>query len=680
MTNRLAKEQSPYLLQHAENPVDWYPWGEEALSRARTENRPILVSIGYSACHWCHVMAHESFENEATARLMNEHFINVKVDREERPDVDSIFMEAVQALTGAGGWPLNIFLTPDGRPFFGGTYFPPVPGRGMAAWTQVLESVADAFRNRPDDVAKNAAVLTQHIEEVQNRQRSSMVLSPELLRSAFQGAASQFDWDKGGFGGAPKFPQPLALEFVLRMHARLGLDQPRDFVLLTLRAMAAGGIYDHLGGGFHRYTVDRSWVVPHFEKMLYDNALLARVYLQAYQLTGDGTYREVVESTLDYLIREMQAPEGGFYSAEDADSEGVEGKYYVWTCDEINEVLPDDVARIVRLRFDVRPEGNFEGKTILTATMPLQDVAELVGLDTERVSAALEEARVLLLSARSKRIPPGKDTKILAGWNGLAIRALAEAGRVLHRPDFLEAAEKSAQFVMSAMRPGSVLVRSYRGAPGRTPAFLEDYGFLIEAMLTLYETTGKLAYLRWTTDLVNDAEKNFWDQSSGAFFDTGAGDDELVVRPRSYYDNPIPSGNSAMSSGLLRLAALTGDERYERLALPAFQTVSNILAGAPLAFSYLLCALDFYLSSPLQIAVVADSFDAATPLLNVPFARYLPNKVIATGSGSEPALLANRSQIGGVPTAYVCQHFACQLPVTSSDALARQLENLATIS
>jgi uncharacterized protein YyaL (SSP411 family) len=676
MTNRLAHQKSPYLLQHAHNPVDWYPWGREALDKAKREDKPILVSIGYSACHWCHVMERESFEDDEIARLMNEHFVSIKVDREERPDVDAIYMEAVQALTGQGGWPLNVFLTPDTEPFYGGTYFPPEPGRGIPSWPQVLQSIADAYRQRRGDVLQNASALTEYMRQAQRLKQSHADLSPDLLRMAYDGAMEQADWNRGGFGAAPKFPQPLALEFVLRMYRRFGDEEARRLVELTAQKMGAGGIFDHLGGGFHRYTVDGAWVVPHFEKMLYDNALLARLYLQLYQLTHERWYRSMVEQTLDYLLRDMRSPEGGFYSAEDADSEGSEGKYYVWTLEEIKAALGPDEAEIVEWRMGVRPGGNFEGKSILTISMPIPEIAERRHMTPEKVEQVLSAARQRLFQVRSNRVPPGKDTKILVSWNGLAIRAFAEAGRILNRPAYLHAAEKAADFLLNSLRVDGRLVRSYKDGPSSIPAFLEDYAFLIEAVLTLYETAFDSRYLADARELVDQMVQYFWDDEQGCFFDVAADIEELVVRPRGFFDNPIPSGNAAATYALLRLEALTGDQSYGRRALAAFRVAADLMARAPLGFSYLLSALDFYFSPQVQIAIVGSIGSEDTGrLTRAVFDRYLPNKVVAVGEPEAGPLLAGRQRLDDRATAYVCEHFACKMPVTDVEALVIQLES-----
>lgn len=669
--NRLAGEKSPYLLQHADNPVDWYAWGPEALERAKREDKPILVSIGYSACHWCHVMAHESFENEAIARLMNDNFINIKVDREERPDVDEVYMAAVQALTGQGGWPLNVFLTPDAQPFFGGTYFPPESRHGITSWPQVLESVTRAFRDQHADVHRSAVGLTEHLRDSQNLAPSQASLSAGVLSDAYERAVQQFDWKRGGFGAAPKFPQPIALEFILRMHERF--DDPRalEFVERTLHIMADGGIFDQLGGGFHRYSVDAEWIVPHFEKMLYDNALLAWVYVHAYQAVHDPFYRSIAEQTLDYLLREMRSPEGGFYAAEDADSEGVEGKFYVWTKEEIEHELDPELAKVVIARYGVNPAGNFEGKTILTVTRSIEEIADSMQATPDQVQDALDAARSRLLATRSRRVPPGKDTKILVSWNALAIRALAEAGRVLGRDDYLSGARQAAAFILSELRPAGRLLRSYKDGPSTIPAFLEDYAFFIEALVTLYETEFDETYLRTAQELANEMVRRFWDDVHGAFFDTPRDMEDLPMRPRNFFDNPIPSGNSAASSALLRLEGLTGDGTYSSWAVPAFRIMRDNLPRVPLGFSYLLGALDFYLAGAKQIAIVGDPREEATRrLVDVTYGLYLPNKVVAVGEGDSVPLLAGRTSMDGKPTAYVCERFACKVPVVEPDALA----------
>jgi uncharacterized protein YyaL (SSP411 family) len=675
MTNRLASEKSPYLQQHAENPVDWYPWGEEALERARREDRPILVSIGYSACHWCHVMAHESFEDPRTADLMNRHFVNIKVDREERPDVDAIYMEAVQALTGQGGWPLNVFLTPDARPFFGGTYFPPQRRHGLPSWTEVLQGVAETYRTRRGDVVHNAEVVTRFIAEAQHQGGVQSDPGPESLQTAYENVRRQFDMRNGGFGGAPKFPQPLGLEFVLRMVRRLHDQEGRRFLDLTLSRMAAGGMYDQLGGGFHRYSVDAVWLVPHFEKMLYDNALLARLYTYAYSATGHERYGQVAEETLDYLLRDLRSPEGAFYSAQDADSEGVEGKYYVWTPSELEAALGPEPAEVAARRYGVTASGNFEGATILTLASSTEGIARELGITEAEAIQAMEAARTRLLAARARRTAPGTDTKILAGWNGLAICALAEAGAALRRPDYLDVALRAMDFVLTRMRVGGRLVRSFQDGPSDTHGFLEDYAACTEACLALYEAALDVRYLDEATRLADEMIRSFWDGETGGFFDTSAEATSLVVRPRSLFDNPIPSGNSSACMALLRLHAVTGDDVYLDRAETIFRAGGELLARAPLGVPYLLCALDFHLAGAIQVAIVGDPAGADTrSLIEVVHGRYLPNAVLAVGTGDSPALLAGRDPIGGRATAFVCEHFACNLPVTEPEELAAQLD------
>lgn len=677
MPNRLELETSPYLRQHAQNPVDWYPWGPDALATARAEGKPILVSIGYSACHWCHVMAHESFEDERTAAIMNRNFVNIKVDREERPDVDSIYMEAVQALTGSGGWPLNVFLTPDARPFFGGTYFPPQPRHGLPSWTQVVEGVAETFAERNEDVLHNAQVLTQVISQAQRQGESSESLSFGVVEEAYTAAAGQFDLRAGGFGPAPKFPQPLGLEFVLRMYHHNGDAKVLEFLHLTLERMADGGIYDQIGGGFHRYSVDDVWLVPHFEKMLYDNALLARLYTAAFVATGRERYREVAQETLDYLLRDLRASEGAFYSAQDADSEGVEGQYYVWTPAELVAALGEQDANRVARFYGVTSQGNFERKTILTRASTVQAWAEQAGMSLDEAEANLKRVRATLLKIRASRIAPATDTKILAGWNALAIRSLAEAGRIFDRTDYLDAAHTAMRFVLTALRPEGRLVRSYHDGAGKIDGFLEDYAFCIEALLGLYMTAFDRAYLHQAQELTREMIDRFWDGEHGAFFDTAADAHDLVVRPRSLYDNPIPSGNSAAAFALLRLEALTGSAQYGDRAVTVFRAARAHLPRSPLAFSYMLSALDFYLSTPIQIAIAGQPASSDTQaLVRAVHQRYLPNAVIAVGEPDSVPLLEGRALQDGHATAYVCRHFVCRVPVTTDLELGNQLDSL----
>ncbi|HEX8917089.1 MAG TPA: thioredoxin domain-containing protein [Chloroflexota bacterium] len=676
--NRLSKEKSPYLLQHAANPVDWYPWGAEALQRARDQNRPILVSIGYSACHWCHVMERESFEDAAIATIMNVNFINIKVDREERPDVDAIFMEAVQALNGQGGWPLNVFLTPDGRPFFGGTYFPPRPAHGLPSWEQVLTSVASTYRDRINDVLHNAEALTDYVRRSQILQGPAEDLSPDLLRSALDSLQSHFDWQNGGLGGAPKFPQSLGLEFVLRMWNCFGADTDLQFIRSTLDHMANGGLYDQLGGGFHRYTVDATWTVPHFEKMLYDNALLARLYLHGFQATGDIRYRKICERTLSYMKRDLRAPEGGFYSAQDADSEGVEGQYYVWTPADFQRILTADEAMVMSLRFGVADDGNFEGKTILTCQLTPPEIAMRAGLSEAAVDKLEEESRMKLFEARADRVPPATDTKILTSWNGLAISALAESGRILNRPDFVTLARQAADFLLLELRPAGSLVRSYRDGPSTIPAFLEDYACLVDALLCLHESDSETTYLSAAIDLAAEMVELFWDQESKLFFDVSLASVETVARPRSLFDSPIPSGTAAASMALSRLGALTGDMRYEPYVRTTLLSVADLMRRAPMGFPALLSSLDFYLSPQMQVAIVGNpAEDDTRGLLDVVHSIYLPNSVVVAGASDASPILRGRQRLDGTATAYICRQMSCRMPTNDPEQLRGQLQEVA---
>ena len=562
MANRLAQETSPYLLQHKNNPVDWYPWGEEALEKARAEDKPILLSVGYSACHWCHVMERESFEDEATAEIMNKYFVNIKVDREERPDVDSIYMSAVQAMTRHGGWPMTVFMTPDGAPFYGGTYFPPVPSRGMPSFKQVLLSLADAYANRREEVLASAENVREFLKESSTASIPRSEVSEGLLAHGANALAGQIDNRFGGFDGAPKFPQAMNLEVLLRHHKRTGDRAALSGVELTLRQMANGGIYDQLGGGFARYSVDEYWLVPHFEKMLYDNALLARLYLEAYEATGDGFYRRIAEETLDYVMRDMRSPEGGFYSAEDADSEGVEGKFYVWTPEEIEATLEPEDAKLAERYWDVTERGNFEGKNILNVPRPPEAVADEFGLSTEELWQRILLIRERLFTEREKRVRPGRDEKVLAAWNGLMLRAFALAAGATGREEYLRVAKENAVFLLEKLVVDGRLRRSYKDGQARLNGYLEDYACVADGLVELYEATFETRWLREAASLADAILGLFWEEAEGAFYDTAADHEELVTRPRDVYDNASPSGNSVAVDVLLRLSVLL--EREER--------------------------------------------------------------------------------------------------------------------
>ncbi len=685
MANRLARETSPYLLQHADNPVDWYPWGPEALSAARESDRPILLSIGYSACHWCHVMERESFEDSRTAELMNREFINVKVDREERPDLDSVYMKGVQALTGRGGWPLTAFLTPDGRVFYGGTYFPPEPRHGMPAFRQVLEAVSDAYRNRRDevergsdqllDILKRGAAGTGAADEASGTADRN---GSETLDHAFRFLAGRFDATHGGFGPAPKFPQPTTLEFLLTYALRAGEGDALDMVVRTLKAMARGGIRDHLGGGFHRYSVDGQWLVPHFEKMLYDNGLLARLYLNAFQLTGDEELMEAAASTLDYILRDLRGPEGGFYAARDADSEGEEGLFYLWTPEEVEEVLGPEEARLFGRAFDVTPGGNFEGRNILHLSHGLEALTEAEGVDEDTLRERLTRAGNQLLEAREEREAPFRDEKVLVAWNAFVLRALAEAGAVLGRSDYLEAARANAAFLLDALRDDGRLLRSWKDGTAKVPGFLEDYAGLGNALLTLYEVTLERRWLTEAEGLANQVVELFWDESGGVFYDTARDAEALVIRPRDPMDNATPSGNSLAVELLLRASRLLGREDWEARALEALAGEAPAMRSFPSAFGRLLSALSLHLAPPVEVVLLGDPDDPAmAELMRVAHADHEPWRLVAGGDPRrlpDIPLLAGREARGGEPTAYVCRNFTCSRPLSGPEELREELK------
>jgi uncharacterized protein YyaL (SSP411 family) len=665
--NRLARETSPYLLQHAHNPVDWYPWGEEAFARARAENKPLLLSVGYSACLWCHVMERESFENADTAALMNRHFVNVKVDREERPDVDHIYMQAVQSLTGHGGWPMTVFLTPDGTPFYGGTYFPPQDRHGLPGFPRLLTALAEAWTHRQGEVLQSGRQITESLGQTERLRRAGSALGEEVLSSAFHGVSAQFDEERGGLGGAPKFPQPMIWEFALRFARRTNNEYARRMVHTTLVRMARGGMYDQLGGGFARYSVDADWLVPHFEKMLYDNAQLASLYLHGWLAFGDAECRRVAEETLDYVLREMTDPAGGFYSAQDADSEGHEGKFFVWSPEEIRAVLGAE-ADAAMAYWGVDRGPNFEGKSILY-------------LPGEPDPGRMAAARRKLYEARERRVHPGRDDKVLASWNGLMGQALAEAGRSLGRADYLAAAIRNAEFVLGSMHRDGRLLRTWKAGEARLNGYLEDYAMVSAALLTLYEATFDRRWLDTARALVTEMLRLFWDDAIEGFYDTGTDHERLIVRPRNLYDNAVPCGSSVAIEVLLRLAELTGEREYEGRALAALRPMADLMARHPTAFGRFLCALDFHLGPRVELALVAPrGIDEVTPLAREAFTRYLPNLVAAgavAGQRETAAgipLLADRGVVDGKPTAYVCRNYACELPVTDAAALARQLD------
>jgi uncharacterized protein len=656
--NRLAGETSPYLLQHAYNPVDWYPWGPEALERARAENKPILLSVGYAACHWCHVMERESFENPRIAGLMNAHFVPVKVDREERPDLDAIYMDAVQAMTGGhGGWPMTVFLTPEGAPFYGGTYYPPEDRAGMPGFRRVLESLADAWESTPDQVEAQGRKLVSALSQATAPAGSPEPLSVELFSSAVLSMGRTFDHEHGGFGVSPKFPQPPLLDLLIRGASGPagGLPGARDQAESTLRHMALGGIYDQLGGGFHRYSVDRQWLVPHFEKMLYDNAQLARVYTHAWQAWKVPLYRRIALETLDYLLREMRDPGGGFASSEDADSEGEEGRFYVWSHEELSRLAPDAAAY-----YGSTPRGNFEGRNILTAS-------------SDEPPAA---ARLRLLEARSRRIRPAKDDKVLVSWNGLTIAALAEAGAAFDRPDLVDAARQTATFLLDKAQDGSGrLLHSWRAGRAAVLGMLEDYAYLAEALLTLWEVTFEPQWFGEARRLAGQIVELFGDPDGGGFFTTGADHERLLVRQKEFVESVTPAPNAVASIVLQRLGVLTGDDELRAPGVAVLDAAKGVMERAPQAAATFLAALHFHLSAPKEIAIVGEPSDPATrALANEVWTRFLPNKVVAGAPpGVDSPLLEGKTLLRGRPTAFVCEHFACQAPTNDPNTLAIQL-------
>ncbi len=649
MANRLADETSPYLLQHKDNPVDWYPWGEEALARAREDDKPILLSIGYSACHWCHVMERESFEDPGIAALMNERFVPIKLDREERPDVDAIYMEACVAMNGHGGWPLNVFLTPNQIPFYAGTYFPPEERSGMPSWRRVLEAVAKAWDENRDEIRSGGDRIAQRLQGGALLQPSSDPIDARRLDDAVQALRGSFDGAHGGFGGAPKFPPASVIEFLLRRGER-------EMTSKTLRAMAGGGIYDQVGGGFARYSVDAEWLVPHFEKMLYDNALLARAYLHGWQVLGDDLFRDVACETLDWTLREMRGPEGGFYSALDADSEGEEGRFYVWTLEELREALAGDAAAAMAY-LGATEQGNFEGRNILTRG--------------EDPPPNLADVRRRLYEHRSERVWPGLDDKRLTAWNALMVSALAEAGAVLARDEYVAAAVKCAEFILAELRDrDGRLLRTFKDGTAKLNAYLEDHAFLLEALLTLYEATFDPRWFTAAREIADTMIERFADEERGGFFETSNDHEQLVARRKDLEDNPIPAGNSSAAYGLLRLAALTGENDYEQRAVGVFRLLHRVAVQHLQAFAHLLQAMDFHFAQVKEVALVGDD---TGPLARIVRDRFRPHLVLAGGPADGVPLLADREPVDGRAAAYVCKNFTCRRPVTEPAELAALL-------
>ena len=675
-TNRLIHETSPYLRQHAHNPVDWYPWGQEALDKAKREDKPILLSIGYSACHWCHVMERESFENEAIAEVMNAHFVNIKVDREERPDLDTLYMNYVQMTTGSGGWPMTVFLTPDQIPFYGGTYFPPEDRFGRPGFGRLCLTLAEAYREKKEEIEARGPDIVQSLAAMNTLPPGAGKVTAASLDLAFDQLVPRFDRTHGGFTGAPKFPGSMSLAFLLRHFSRAGRQEGRDFVALSLQKMARGGMYDQLGGGFHRYSVDERWLVPHFEKMLYDNALLSRLYLEAYQLDPQPLYARVVEEILDYVVREMLNPQGGFYSTQDADSEGHEGKFFIWTPREIGEILGEEEGKVFCRYYDVTAQGNFEGANILNVPRPLEQVARELSLSPGELSRILSEGRQRLFREREKRIKPHRDEKILTGWNGMMGVSFVEASVVLQRADYLEVARRNARFLLKHLCRKGRIFRTHKDGVSKLRGYLDDYANLVEQLLALYQATGEREWLDQAV-IYNDAMlEQFWNREQAAFFLTGKEHEKLVTPVRDVYDNATPAGSSVAVFNLLKLAILTGNMEYRSIAETNLESMHLPLTRYPNGFGYLLGAADFYLGPVKEIAVVGDPESGETQrLLEVVHGRFLPNKVVAIldpnatdGAGDLP-LLEGKTLVKGRPAAYVCENYTCKAPVTEPSQL-----------
>lgn len=681
--NRLSRETSPYLLQHAHNPVDWYPWGDEAIERARQEDKPILLSIGYSACHWCHVMERESFENEDIAAVMNEYFISIKVDREERPDLDDIYMHAVQMIAGQGGWPMTVFLSPDLRPFYGGTYFPPDDRYGRPGFKRILKSLADAYREQKDQIRQSGEQIAQNLQQMSRVQPSSDSLTEDLIRNAVRELENRFEERYGGFGNAPKFPPSGSLSLILRFWRQTGEDALLSMVEKTLQHMARGGMYDQLGGGFHRYSTDDQWLIPHFEKMLYDNALLVPVYLEAYQITGNEFYADVARETLNYVLREMHSPHGAFYSTQDADSEGVEGKFFVWRPEEIRRHVDEDAATLFCQYYNVTDEGNFEhGTSALHVTKSFEEVTQELGLDLEKAKSLLATTREKMFEIREGRVKPGLDDKILTSWNGLMISAMAKGAQVLEDPVYAEAAIRAADFVTSDMCQDGLLLATHRQGRSRLNAYLDDYAFLVAGLTDLYEATFDTRWLveakRWTNSLI----ENFWDQEDGGFYFTGKNHEQLLTRSRSGMDGAIPSGNAIAAETLLRLSVLTGETDFRAKGVELFRVFRTMMEKVPAGFSRFFIALDFYLDTPQEVAIVG-TFDASDTqdFLRMVRQRYQPNQVIALvdpasdtkAISEEVPLLAGKIQLEGQATAYLCENYACQAPTNRLEEFSELL-------
>ena len=680
MTNRLAGESSPYLLQHKDNPVDWYPWGPEAFTRAKSEDKPVFLSIGYSTCHWCHVMEHESFEKERVADVLNRDFVSIKVDREERPDVDDIYMSAVQTMTGSGGWPLSLFLTPEGKPFYGGTYFPPDGRYGRPGFLTLLGAIADAWKSRREELETSAAQLLEHLNAgAQGLPAAGEAVGPAALEAATRALRASFDAAEGGFGGAPKFPPAMRLEFLIRYGLRTGESSAREMVETTLAKMAGGGIYDHVGGGFHRYSTDARWLVPHFEKMLYDHAMLARVYLLAHRAYGNVEFARIARETLEYLLLEMTPPGGGFCAAQDADSGGHEGTFYVWNPRSLEEAVGREAAPLVAARFGVTEEGNFEGgETVLSVVRSVPQLASDFALPEARVSEILEVSRRKMYEARSQRVWPGTDEKLLTDWTALAISAFALAGGLLAEPRYEAAARRAADRILANCRRGKELLHREKAGNSDIPGFASDYANFIEALLDLYEATFEPRYFRAALELQDEFDARFADPRGGYFLAT-QGHDGLILRPKEVLDGATPSSNSVAAMNLLRLVSFTGQEASRERADAIFSLLSGYLARAPIALPRLLCALDYRSDAPREVVLAGEmGTEGFERLRAAVFASNRLNRVVAHADSAESLaglspLVAGRASREGVSLAYVCENFACRRPTSDPAELLSAL-------
>jgi len=674
MTNRLIHESSPYLRQHADNPVDWYPWGEEAFARARQENKPILLSVGYSACHWCHVMEHESFEDAGIAAVMNAHFVNIKVDREERPDVDHIYMNAVQMLTGRGGWPMTVFLTPEGKPFYGGTYFPPEDRHGMPGFRRLLQAIAQAYREKPDDVQQTVGQLMERLAALESPRGVSTAPGGEAVLEAAAQLARAYDPQYGGIGQAPKFPNSSVFDLFLRAAQRAHDPRYADMTLHTLRRMAQGGIYDQLGGGFHRYSVDERWLVPHFEKMLYDNAQLVPLYLAAHQVSGEAFFATIARQTLDYVLREMRHPSGGFYSTQDADSEGVEGKFFVWDEREVMDLLGDEIGSLACRYWDITAAGNFEHGNILHVTLEIEQLAKLFGRPVDLVREQLDRARHVLFAAREQRVKPGLDTKVLTAWNGLMISAFAKAAELFDDAGYRQAALDAVAFTERELQQGDRLRSTWKDGVAKLNGYLDDYAFLTAALLDVFEAVQDRRHLDAAVRLMDSTLAHFWDASAGGFFFTSDDHETLIVRSKPAFDGSIPSGNSMSALNLLRVFHYTGAAAYRDRADVILRLFGDSMRSQPFGFANLLAAVDYSANGPHEITLVGVRQNPeTTALLRRIRSTYVPNRTLMLLDPRDPSprppLLEGKGQVENKPTVYVCRDRTCSPPATRWDEI-----------